>query len=139
MNLIFDDSMKTDVSEVDAQHKAMFKMINEFQDSCRQSVPREKLIEFFDFLNGYVMEHFSYEEAYMESISYSELEVHKEKHILLTEQAKQFEAKLKQGSIDEDGLMEFNSFLSKWLIEHIIVEDTKFKLYKRQDEMKRNL
>ena len=139
MNLVFDDSMKTDVSEVDAQHKAMFKMINEFQDSCRQSVSRQKLIELFDFLNGYVMEHFLYEEAYMESISYSELEVHRKKHALLTDQAKQFEAKLKQESIDEEGFMEFNNFLSKWLIDHIIVEDTKFKLYKRQDEIKRKL
>lgn len=119
MVLKWSDDLSTGVSEVDNQHKELFVRINNLLDACEQGKGREEVIKTIDFLEGYVMEHFSMEETYMRKYGYAGYSGHLAEH---TEFIKTFSG-LKKETIKEGPkvavVVRLNHLLVEWLINHI--------------------
>jgi len=112
---------------IDSQHKKLVKMLNTMIQNEDAGVDSEVISDVLSEMIEYAGSHFNYEEGYMEQIAYPELKMHKEEH-------KQF--KLKAGHLcmatmkDETSVPEeILQFLFKWLINHILHSDMKYKTF----------
>ncbi len=102
-------------------------MINAMIEIEDANVNSEVISNVLSGMIEYTGSHFNDEEAYMEQIAYPELKEHKEEH-------KQFKLRAshlclatveKKTSVPEEILQ----FLSKWLINHILHSDMKYKTF----------
>jgi len=77
--IVWKDEYSVGVKVIDDQHKELFRRVNKlFDDVSRGNVTT--VLETLDFLNSYVIYHFSAEEQLMAKANYPELESHKNEH-----------------------------------------------------------
>lgn len=121
---------KTGNEFIDDQHKTLFDQIHKIK---RLSVDtpslKDDLSEILNFLEEYVVTHFSDEEKYMDSISYPFLEQHKTIHLNFVNDF----LKLKYKALQSEDFKpsELFIFLIKWLQQHIAIEDQKYVKYQK--------
>lgn len=105
------------VEAMNDEHKKLIAIMNRLADESDAKAPRGRLSRSLKELGDYTKIHFAHEEAYMESIAYPKLAIHRGVHKQLLQQfsgfVEQFEAG--NGTISED----FFHFLKRWLIAHI--------------------
>ncbi len=108
---------------IDDQHKELFRRFNDLVEACRQQKGKQKVIELLNFLDQYVISHFSDEEKLMERCGYPGRLAHGEQH-------RDFIGKLAElrGAMKEEGaslriVVETNQILLEWIIHHIRTED----------------
>lgn len=112
---------------IDSQHKKLIDMINSMIRNKGCNVDSEVVSYVLSEMIEYACSHFKNEETYMEQIAYPELKLHKEEH-------KQFKFKASNFCLDTmkdkpsipDEILQF---LSKWLINHILHSDMKYKTF----------
>jgi hemerythrin-like metal-binding protein len=80
MTIEWNDNLATGVSEIDAQHKELFKRINVLFEACSKRKGRAEVGNLLKFLEEYVVVHFGTEEKYMTMFNYPEYSSHKEEH-----------------------------------------------------------
>ena len=69
------------VDFIDKEHKQLFATINKLLTLSENEEKREWVCkEGIKFLKNHTIEHFQHEEAYMRSIDYADLEIHKRLH-----------------------------------------------------------
>ena len=71
------------VSEIDAEHRGLFRLVGEVSDLLDANWADDKYFEICDVvehLKEYAAEHFQHEEEYMEQIGHPELEMQREQH-----------------------------------------------------------
>lgn len=112
---------------IDSQHKGLVGMINTMIERGENSDNSEMISEMLSKIIEYAGLHFKSEESYMESISYPFLKTHKKEH-------RQFKLKacrlcLKEMGHDTLALEEILTFLSQWLVGHILSSDNKYKIF----------
>ena len=76
-------------------------------------------------LIDYAEKHFKVEEAYMESVSYPELDEHRAMHVDIMNNMKEV-ARTYENAPDSASLERFIGFLKWWLIHHINHTDKKY-------------
>ena len=112
------------VPEIDAEHEKLFALIADTDNALRQETGAvEKAILLIGELKQYAISHFAHEEAYMESISDPELARQKAEHAAFTNKVNSYSF---QNITDESAkpvLMELLTYLSKWLMGHILGSD----------------
>ena len=115
--------------QIDAQHKELVRMTNEFYAGCQMGGVVAK-VYFMKTIQGavlYVKTHFSTEEAIMEKAVYPDYEIHKKQHedfvAQVTAQIQVFE---KEDNPDPAG---FVKFLMNWILQHIADSDKKYMPY----------
>jgi hemerythrin len=110
--------------KIDKQHKGLFKLSNEIYHLVEEGVDdAEHFRELFMALNDYTVEHFIYEEMYMESKEYPELKEHIKQHIKFSETLKE----LAVGINKESHIKDIGEFVTTWLVQHVLNEDMKYK------------
>jgi len=110
--------------KIDEQHKGLFKLSNEIYHLVERGVDdAEHFRELFMALNDYSLDHFIYEEMYMESKNYPELEEHIEQHLVFSKTLK----KLALGINKESHIKDIGEFVTTWLLQHVLNEDMKYK------------
>ena len=115
------DSLSLGVDEIDDQHMHLVDMANNLLLVIKLKKPQKEIRKLITELREYTVIHFADEEAYMEKISFPELEEHRREHKKLTEQVKDYQKTLyHQGEIDPHKVLEF---LKTWLINHILTMD----------------
>ena len=123
---IWSDRLELGVHKMDEEHKTLVHKINALVDSLEKNHHHKDLASVkqnFKALAAYTVEHFQDEEAYMESIQYPQLDSHKRIHKKLLEQVGKFGKDLENGKLDDTKLI---SFLSNWLISHIMGVDMQY-------------
>ncbi|MGL1894707.1 MAG: bacteriohemerythrin [Spirochaetaceae bacterium] len=128
----WDDKYLIGIKDIDNQHKKLVEIICKFKDSLSDKTLNivDEMGHIIKFLVSYANYHFEAEEAFMERISYPDLELHKRIHSELITKLKEVLVKLK--SKQSYTPIEFYYFLMKWLTEHIEGEDDKIgKFYKK--------
>lgn len=129
----WDDSYKVGIEMLDYQHKRLFDLVNRLYDlEDLKSTKEELRIILYEF-SDYMEVHFQEEEEFMLSIEYPELEEHKQLHIDIIENLSQIiHTPAKLGIIKS----KMRVVAKRILIEHIIHEDNKIKLFhvKQEDE-----
>lgn len=110
---------------VDAQHKYLFQLINDFANQKEEDVSQDDILLFLDKLYNYCDFHFKAEEQLMKTINYPLLEHHQALHKELTQTVEKMHEQLKNKEI----IVNYNTlinFCANWLSNHIAQEDLIF-------------
>jgi len=131
----WNESFSVGNNEIDQQHQKWIVIFNNMHEALingdpddYKTITMQSLQEMLD----YSREHFSFEEKYMTRIEYPDLVAHRRLH-------KDFDNKIYQLYREaKDGHVVLNTELIKmirnWLMQHILVEDIKYKLFAQQQE-----
>lgn len=122
---------------MDDQHKWLFGILRRLKQNEVQT-NKELLIASIDELLHYSREHFSSEEALMESVGFPGLDAHK----LLHEKFNTQILELKNSIMEKElGLIqnEMVDFLSNWLIKHIQEQDKKYEDFIKANNYQKKL
>lgn len=121
------------VNKMDDEHKVLITKINALADAL---AAEKGVMNAFEALASYTVEHFSHEERYMESIAYPDLAAHKRIHARLLEQVGQYGETIRSGNANPSELM---NFLNDWLLKHILGVDMKYARFSREEKSSRKL
>lgn len=81
MSFTWTPDISTGVEEIDSQHRELFKRLNTLLDACAaQQKGKDEIGTYLAFLEDYVIQHFSAEEAAMAKAAYPGLAAHKQDH-----------------------------------------------------------
>lgn len=131
--MIWKESLKIGVEEVDKQHKELFNRLNKFLKIVRNQDTTEidmgKVEETLNFMGEYVDVHFKSEEAIQKKYNYPGYEEHREIHENFKQEIREFKQEFEEKDFDEELLMEFSGRLLTWLINHVASEDQKIAEY----------
>ncbi len=118
------DEYSVNEENIDKQHKGLFKLSNEIYNLVEQGIDDyEHFRQLFLALNDYGIEHFLYEEMYMQEQGYPNLKEHIKQH-------NEFSNKVKDlcvGIDKETHIKDIGEFVSTWLVEHVLNEDMEYK------------
>ncbi|MBL0955768.1 MAG: hemerythrin family protein [Leptospira sp.] len=140
----WDVKYETNISEIDSQHKKLFRLINQIESIYEENKNRlsdnsKLLIEAVSELEDYTISHFLIEERVMELNQYPELEAHKKQHDRFTDKILELKKRLTSGNLLTNDL-ELNHFFSDliqflrlWLTNHILKEDMNYKPFIKLD------
>ncbi len=120
----WNEELDIGVSSMNNQHKKILDLMNKLHDLSASGAGKQELGVAINELADYTVQHFKEEEAYMESIDFPKLTLHKGIHTdLLNKLGKHKEAfEAGDGEIGE----EFFDFLKLWLTAHIKGIDKKY-------------
>ncbi len=120
----WDDSLKVNVSELDAQHQKLIAMVNELYDAMRQRQGKAMLGTLIDNLVAYAGTHFRAEETYFIRFAYPEMEQHRREHAAFKKKIAEFKVRLEEHEVGIAG--DIIDFLSTWIKHHIREVDRKY-------------
>jgi hemerythrin len=115
------DKMSVGVEEIDEQHKKLVGIINHLHDSLKTNSFKEELKIIFMELIDYTKYHFEAEEKIMEEAGYEDLEAHKKQHQKFVNKLLRMKDRCYMGK--EEISVELSSFLSSWMLGHILRSD----------------
>ena len=121
----WDDSYSVGVADLDDDHKKLISIINRVQEMKDSG---KSMLWALEELEHYAQHHFSSEEAYLADVDYAELVEHKEEHQAFHDWLKSVRISL--SSDPEAGFYlaeRINDYLQKWLVNHILETDMKYK------------
>lgn len=121
------DSFYIDNDKINAQHKELFRLANFVENLDPRSTTKLEISNLFKDFFTYMEEHFSEEEAYMESIDYPLLEQHRKLHQDIIDSIANI---LKQKKSIEELQQAMKEASHKWLVEHIINNDLKMEKWR---------
>ena len=113
--------LETGISIIDAQHKRLVEIINEFNDALEAGRSNEIMGAIFDELVAYTETHFSVEEKLMAAHGYEEIEEHRREHRVFTDQIKMDRYNFNAGAWNYEQKMK--DYLRGWLVNHIAASD----------------
>jgi hemerythrin len=125
MPIKWTEDLATGVSQIDDQHKEIFKRINGLLDSCGQGNGKEEVGKVIKFLDDYIVTHFGREEKYMIDNNFPDYPAHKEQH---SQFIKNFSDLKRQFEDDGPGVhivVMTNRIVIDWFLNHIRKVDTK--------------
>ena len=117
-------SLAIGVEEIDNQHKELLQRFNQLLSACEASKGTSELIGLIDFLDEYVEQHFKDEEAIQRHYKFAGYQEHKKQHDYFIEKLQALKDEIKVEGVSVHHVMETNSLLLKWLIQHISKVDT---------------
>lgn len=125
----WDPSFSVNNEDIDNHHKKLINIFNEMASLIEneQDTPLFSTIKVISELNIYAIFHFKEEEKLMEEADYPDLENHKAIHQEFIDKVSKF----KDEYLHNDPLLNFEIFnyLSEWVLNHIIEEDSKYSEY----------
>ena len=118
------DEYSMNEENIDKQHKGLFKLSNEIYNLVEKGIDdHEHFRELFLALNDYGIEHFLYEEMYMQEQNYPDLKEHIKQHNKFSNKVRD----LCVGIDKETHIRDIGEFVSTWLVEHVLNEDMEYK------------
>ncbi len=117
--LVWDDSFKSGVLAIDAQHKYLFEVINDLADAITSGQGASTIRRALDLVKYYAEWHFGREELCMERFRCPVAGANKAAHgqFLATFQA--FDSEYRQSGGSEEIALRMYQELTDWLVHHI--------------------
>ncbi|WP_302028329.1 bacteriohemerythrin, partial [Bacteroides caecimuris] len=121
----WNDRFNLGVDEIDKAHQKLFSIVNKLiaftENPAKQQHACKEGIKYF---KSYTIKHFAEEEAYMQSIAYAGLPMHKSLHDHLRDKTlPALEAELDDQNYSIESVQHFIGICVGWLTGHIMVED----------------
>ena len=129
MSIAFTPDLSTTVTEIDDQHKELFKRVNSMLASMVQGSGRDELYKTIQFLTEYVVFHFGIEEKYMAKYSYMNTTQHKAQHELFVKTFLRLKERLLMEGINPQNTEDTKQLVVDWLINHIKYSDKALGLF----------
>ncbi|BCS88615.1 bacteriohemerythrin [Pseudodesulfovibrio sediminis] len=110
------------IPEIDDQHRNLFAILNKMHAATSEGMEQSAIVEIFNDLIRYTVEHFETEEIQMKQYDYPKYAAHKKEHDDLTNQAIELQKLFYDGSATVT--FELLDFLHQWLNDHTMGTDT---------------
>ncbi len=117
------DDLGTGVAEIDAQHKELFTRINGLLDACKMKKGKEEIGRFLDFLESYVVEHFSAEEKKMADSNYPGLPDQRTEHQAFVKTLDEIRKEFMEYGAGINVVLMAARSAGDWLVNHIRKSD----------------
>jgi hemerythrin-like metal-binding protein len=117
------DKLALHVEPMDAEHRRLIELMNRLQQLYLKGAPAVEQGKAFAALAEFTQRHFEHEEAYMLSVGYPGLNVHKGVHRNLMEKLNEHAVGFRQNKEFTEPLFQF---LHMWLRAHICGVDMKY-------------
>ncbi|MDE7435244.1 MAG: hemerythrin domain-containing protein [Lachnospiraceae bacterium] len=123
--VIWRDRFNIGVEVIDKAHQRLFSIVGKLlslnEDTAKQQHACREGIKYF---KSYTLKHFAEEEAYMQSIQYSEYDMHKSLHDNLRDNTlPALERELDEQNYSMEAIQHFLGICVGWLNGHIMIED----------------
>jgi len=118
------DDLSVHIPSIDGQHQKLVALINELHAAMKSGKSNAHLLEIFDRLKEYTVNHFGHEEKLFARHGYPEAEEHMAAHRQFVGKVLEWEKALKSGKGTVS--MEIMRFLKKWLTGHIMGVDQRY-------------
>jgi len=126
------DKLALQVDSMDAEHRRLIDLMNRLQQLFLAGAPAVEQGKAFAALADFTQRHFQHEEAYMESVGYPGIAVHKGVHRNLMEKVNEHAKSFKQTGKFTEALFQF---LHMWLRAHICGVDKKYAAHAQQKQV----
>ncbi len=125
------DQFAIDGGVIDKDHKILFGLVNEFNESIPSFESPGQMLSILASLKKYTQTHFPLEEKLQQASEFPFCEDHKKEHEALIEKLNDFIEKVMQANEDNvtDVAVEIGSFLQEWITGHVIESDLPLKPY----------
>ncbi len=124
--LTWNDNLATGIEKIDNQHKEIFKRVNLLLTSMKDRNSKDEVLKLVDFLEEYVIEHFSDEEKYMLKYDYYNYNIQHSEHQNLKGQLDEFKIKFEKYGTTASAVIQIQQNIGKWCLNHISKLDKEF-------------
>ncbi len=123
--LVWNNRYNLGVEIIDKEHKKLFSILNKLFDFGQQEDKSQWVCqEAVKYFKDHALQHFIDEEAYMASIEYEGLDIHRRIHKNFRETTlPALEKELNATNYSEDAVNHFLGVCAGWLIGHTMIED----------------
>ena len=130
MAISWRSELEIGVTEIDEQHKHLVESFNAFLNACRDGKGSTELLKLMEFLDEYVIKHFSAEEKLQTELAYPDYESHRLQHLGFIKRIQELKKQLIPEAPPEiNQVISTNSMLLDWLVKHISGSDKHFGRY----------
>ena len=138
MRLEWKEEYSVKVKEIDEQHKKLFTLLNETDETIHNGEKKEIFIGILNRLSEYAKYHFETEEKYFDKFNYPDSKEHKESHDQYEGKIQEFENKIQELAEEEllDFYYEILDFLEDWWVGHILYEDMRYSQFFNEHGLK---
>lgn len=126
----WDSSLEINIEQIDDQHRQLFQIVNDYFLAMKEAKAYRNLSNTVSTLIDYAQRHFSVEEELFVKHSYVHTEEHLRQHADFLEKIESYRAMLDGDLARVEGksiTVEVWEFMKGWLINHIKVEDMKYR------------
>jgi len=123
MNFSWSPELSIGFDDIDSQHKELLERFNKLQAACRNGQGKEEIRELFDFLDNYVMEHFTDEERIMYLYKYPDIMAHQQVHLELITKLRKLKRQMHEYQISSSLVVDLTQTMFEWIVDHIQRED----------------
>ena len=113
------------VPELDADHRQLFRIVNEFFQLCEEGHGNEQVFHVLNRLVEYAEQHFAREERLMERTRFPAYHQHRLEHERLLQEVFRIHGSWEEGREEVDA--EVMAFLQTWLQKHIMEFDKSYQ------------
>jgi hemerythrin len=130
MPALWNDNLASGSSEIDTQHKELFKRIESLLAAFdKKDSGREEVAKIIQYLSDYVVFHFGNEENYMAKYAYSSTSAHKAQHEQFVKNFLKLKDRILMEGINGQLAEETKELCVSWLINHIKYSDRALGLF----------
>ncbi len=132
MAYVFTKDLEIGEALVDAQHKELFRIMNELGAACSSGAGRQKIDCTLKFLQDYIEKHFRDEQNLHTQHQYPARVAHKQMHDAFARTTREMVLEYNKTGETIGLLAKVNANVGTWLVTHIKVEDRKFGTFLAQ-------
>jgi hemerythrin len=125
--ITWNDDFVLGIEQFDQHHKHLISLINETTRCLDKGAPHEEITVVLNSLVDYAWYHFNAEEQWMKNSSYPELADHEKTHRDFSKSITEMRERLLENS--RTVVAELSAFLNFWLIDHIVICDSKYATF----------
>ncbi|MFA6430204.1 MAG: hemerythrin family protein [Candidatus Paceibacterota bacterium] len=114
---------------IDIQHKKLLSQVNTVIAAILKGVKTKDVEDAIFFFDEYIHGHLTYEEGYMIKNNYPEFYNHRKMHEDFINKYNLFKDKLKSGVPAGELILEVETYIGQWWLNHIAVEDKKYDIF----------
>lgn len=124
-HIAWNDSYDIGVDFIDKEHQVLFSTMNKLMSLSEREEKSEHVCrEGIKYLKGHTDKHFEHEEEYMQSIGYSDYEIHKRLHDdFRYKTVPALEEELEKSQYSAESVRHFLGVCIGWVISHTLTED----------------
>ena len=132
--MIWSDEYEIGLPVIDAQHKRLFKLINEVNEAIETGLKASNIEALLVGLEEYKTRHFQMEEKYMVECNYPGLEEQQKAHADFSNRFRELGEEVAKTGITPTVVRAIKAELAGWLQEHVTGLDLKFGEYYLQQK-----
>jgi hemerythrin len=133
---IWNSKLETGIKIIDEQHMTLVDMVNRLMTELNAGKRDFVVSETIDFLEAYILLHFTEEEILQKNIKFTFYDEHKKIHEDFTNRFLIIKSDFEKYGVNPDITLRLSEFVADWLIDHICIEDKKIADFINEKKVK---